>query len=81
MIHATEASALYVGQSHKDMHVAIVMNMILRFIATKPRPSKHVATVPKDGDHSSNSGAHVWPCSHSAKSTNAMPLQCESYPH
>jgi hypothetical protein len=59
MIHTTEASVLYVGQSRKDKHVAIVMNMILRFIAMKPRPSKHAAIAPKDGDHSSNSGAHA----------------------
>jgi hypothetical protein len=59
MIHVAEALALYDGQSRKDRHVATVMNMILRFIATKPRPSKHVVVAPKDRDHSSNSGAHA----------------------
>jgi hypothetical protein len=54
MIHATEASTLYIDQSRKDKHVATVMNMILRFIATKLRLSKHIATVPKDRDHSSH---------------------------
>jgi hypothetical protein len=59
MIHATEASALHVGQSHRDRHVATVMNMILRFIATRLCPSRRVATTPKDRDHSSNSGTHA----------------------
>jgi hypothetical protein len=58
MIHVTEASALYDSQSRKDKHVTTVTNMILRFIATRLHPTRHVAQ-PKDRDHSSNSSAHT----------------------
>jgi hypothetical protein len=78
MIHATEASALYISQSRKDRHVATVMIMILHFVAARLHLSGHVATTPKDRDHSFNSGAHAWPCSHGAKSTDVMPLQCKT---
>jgi hypothetical protein len=59
MIHAIEALALHIGQSHRDRHVATVMNMIIRFIATRLRPLRHVTAAPKDSDHSSNSGTHA----------------------
>jgi hypothetical protein len=59
MIYATEASALYDGQSRKDRHVATVMNMILRFIAMKLHPSKHIATTPNVTEPPNYDGPHV----------------------
>jgi hypothetical protein len=72
MIHATEVSALYIGQSGKDRHVATVMNMSLT--ATKPRRSTSLQcprtettppTVARTPDHVATTPKVPTPCLYS----------------
>jgi hypothetical protein len=47
----------------------------IRHAATGPGMTEHVATIPKDRNHSLSGGTHAWPCSSSARNTDAMTLQ------
>jgi hypothetical protein len=49
--------------------------------AIGPGMTGHVATIPKDRNHSLNSGPHAWTRSNSARSTDAMPPQYGPHHH
>jgi hypothetical protein len=63
---APEASALHAKSNLKDQNATP---------ATGPDMTGHTATIPKDRNHSLNSGTPASPCSSSTRSTDAMPLQ------
>jgi hypothetical protein len=63
---APEASALHAKSNCKDRNSTA---------ATRPGMTGRTATIPKDRNHSLNSGTPASPCSSSTRSTDAMPLQ------
>jgi hypothetical protein len=63
---AHEASTLHAKSNRKDRNA---------MPATGPGMTGHIATIPKDRNHSLNSGTPASPCSSSTRSTDAMPLQ------
>jgi hypothetical protein len=63
---APEASALHARSNCKDRNATP---------ATGPGMTGRTATIPKDRNHSLNSGTPISPCSSSTTSTNAMPQQ------
>jgi hypothetical protein len=64
--YSHDASAFYAKSNCKDQYSTL---------ATGLGMTGHVATMSKDRNHSLSSGTYASPCSSSARSTNATPLQ------